>query len=242
METSRSYSPLQRMLHWITALVVIIMIPVGLYMVNRGKWSNFDALTNTLYSWHKLIGFCLLWLIVVRIIVRLMRGAPPPVPLHPLQRLASEATHLGLYGLLILVPILGWTGVSAYGARGTPLGFSLPEIIPENGDARRSDPLLSRLGRDRPRPARPHAHRRRADAPLHHQGRRLRPHVAGLRRQDPIWRSLPLLPVLHGEKVGMRGGSVRQRGVPPLLTRRQRQRIGVADDATVAAHGSPVRR
>jgi cytochrome b561 len=133
MDSQRSYTPLQRMLHWITALVVILMIPVGLYMVDRGKWSNFDALTNTLYSWHKFIGFCLLWLIVVRIIVRLMRGAPPPVPLHPLQRLASEATHLGLYALLLLVPILGWTGVSAYGARGTPFGFSLPEIIPQNG-------------------------------------------------------------------------------------------------------------
>ena len=79
METARSYSPLQRMLHWITALGVIIMIPVGLYMVRRGVWSNFDALTNTLYSWHKFIGFCILWLIVVRIIVRLVRGAPPPV-------------------------------------------------------------------------------------------------------------------------------------------------------------------
>ena len=36
-------------------------------------------------------------------------------------------------GLLILVPILGWTGVSAYGARGTPFGFQLPEILPQNG-------------------------------------------------------------------------------------------------------------
>lgn len=132
MESRRSYTPLQRMLHWITALVVILMIPVGLYMVRRGAWSNFDALTNTLYSWHKLIGFCLLWLIVVRIIVRLMRGAPPPVPLHPLQRLASEATHLGLYALLLLVPILGWTGLSAYGAMDAALGVKLPQIIPKN--------------------------------------------------------------------------------------------------------------
>ncbi len=132
MDTSRSYSPLQRMLHWIVALGVICMIPVGLYMVRRGVWSNFDAMTNTLYSWHKFIGFCLLWLIVVRVIVRLMRGAPPPVPLHPLQRIASEATHFGLYVLLLLVPILGWTGVSAYGARGTPFGFQLPEIIAQN--------------------------------------------------------------------------------------------------------------
>jgi cytochrome b561 len=37
-----------------------------------------------------------------------------------------------LYVLLFLVPVLGWTGVSAYGARGTPFGFQLPEIIAQN--------------------------------------------------------------------------------------------------------------
>jgi cytochrome b561 len=132
MEALRSYSPLQRTLHWIIAAAVFIMIPVGLYMVQRGAWSNFDALTNTLYSWHKFIGFCILWLVVVRIIVRLVRGAPPPEPLHPLQQFAASATHFGLYALILLVPILGWTGVSAYGARGTPFGFNLPEIIAQN--------------------------------------------------------------------------------------------------------------
>jgi cytochrome b561 len=132
METSRSYSPLQRMLHWITVAIVSIMIPVGLYMVYRGKWSNFDALTNTLYSWHKLIGFCLLWLIVVRIIVRLIRGAPPPEPLHPLQQAAATATHFGMYVLLLVVPILGWTGLSAYGAMDAALGIKLPQIISKN--------------------------------------------------------------------------------------------------------------
>jgi cytochrome b561 len=133
MEARRSYSPLQRTLHWIIALGVIVMIPVGIYMVNRGVWSNFDALTNTLYSWHKFIGFCLLWLIILRVIVRLTRGAPPPEPLHPVLQFGANVSHFALYALLVIVPILGWTGVSAYGARGTPFGFELPEIIAQNG-------------------------------------------------------------------------------------------------------------
>jgi cytochrome b561 len=132
MEAERSYSPIQRTLHWIIALGVIIMIPVGLYMVQRGAWSNFDALTNTLYSWHKLIGFCILWLVVLRIIVRLVRGAPPPEPLHPLQQFAASATHFGLYVLILVVPLLGWVGLSAYGAMGAALGITLPQIIPKN--------------------------------------------------------------------------------------------------------------
>lgn len=132
MQTSRSYSPLQRTLHWLIAAGVIVMVPAGLYMVQRGMWSNFDALTNTIYSWHKFIGFCILWLVVLRIIVRLMRGAPPPEPIHPVLQFGANVSHFGLYVLLFLVPILGWTGVSAYGARGTPFGFELPEIIAQN--------------------------------------------------------------------------------------------------------------
>lgn len=135
MHEARSYSPLQRTLHWITALLVLGMIPVGLYMTRRGVWSNFDALTNTLYSWHKLIGFTLLWIVVVRVIVRLMRGAPPPEPtLNAFQRIASEATHFGIYVLLLVVPILGWYGVSAFGARTAALGMTLPSIAAENQD------------------------------------------------------------------------------------------------------------
>jgi cytochrome b561 len=119
-------------LHWLIALGVIVMVPVGLYMVQRGMWSNFDALTNTIYSWHKFIGFCILWLVILRIIVRLVRGAPPPEPIHPVLQFGANVSHFALYVLLFLVPILGWTGVSAYGARGTPFGFELPQIIAQN--------------------------------------------------------------------------------------------------------------
>jgi cytochrome b561 len=52
--------------------------------------------------------------------------------LNILQRVAAEATHLGIYLLLFLVPILGWVGVSAYGARDVAGGLALPEIIGKN--------------------------------------------------------------------------------------------------------------
>lgn len=135
MDHNRTYSPLQRLLHWTTALLVLAMIPVGLYMTRRGVWSNFDAMTNTLYSWHKLIGFVVLWLIVVRIAVRLTRGVPPPEPtLSGFQRFASATTHLAIYALLIVVPVLGWVGVSAFGARTAAVGVTLPQIVAENQD------------------------------------------------------------------------------------------------------------
>lgn len=130
------YSPVARLLHWLTVAFVAIMIPVGLYMVQRGAATNFDATTNTLYSGHKLAGFVLLWLVVLRLIYRLTKGAPPDEPtLEWWQKAGAHLTHWGLYGLLLAVPLLGWYGISLYGARGTLFGITLPAIAAQDQEA-----------------------------------------------------------------------------------------------------------
>lgn len=129
-----------RLLHWTVAIFVICLIPLGLYMVARGEATNFDALTGSLYSLHKLLGFLVLWLIVMRVLVRLRRGAPPPVAtLTPVERLVSGAVHAGLYLLLLVVPLLGWAGVSAYPALDVFGLFNLPAILPPD------EPLANRI-------------------------------------------------------------------------------------------------
>jgi cytochrome b561 len=127
------YSGLQKLLHWLIALMVFTLIPVGMYMGERGKATNFDALTNQLYTMHKTFGTLVLLLVVLRVIVRISRGTPAPESsLTRLQVIASEAVHGLLYLLLLAVPLIGWAGVSAYGARGIVGGFNLPEIIARN--------------------------------------------------------------------------------------------------------------
>lgn len=129
----QAYSGTQKLLHWLIALLIFGMIPVGLYMTYRGAATNFDALTNTLYTWHKTIGFVILLLVLTRIWVRKKRGAPAPVStLTPFERFASDAAHKALYVLMVLVPLLGWAAVSAYPARGVLFGLSLPPIMPVN--------------------------------------------------------------------------------------------------------------
>jgi cytochrome b561 len=124
-----AYSPTARTFHWITVAMVAVLIPVGLYMVQRGASTGFDATTNSLYSGHKLAGFVLLWIVVARLAYRLLHGAPPDEPtLTWWQKAGSHLTHWGLYGLLLAMPILGWLGVTLYGALGTVGGLSLPAI------------------------------------------------------------------------------------------------------------------
>lgn len=129
------YSPAARTFHWLTVLAILIQVPIGWYMVERGEATNFDATTNTLYSGHKLFGVAILSLVVLRLLYRLVRGAPPDEPtLAWWHKAAAHATHWGLYLLLLAVPVLGWIGVSYYGALGVLGGWTLPALTAKNPD------------------------------------------------------------------------------------------------------------
>ncbi|MEQ1616585.1 MAG: cytochrome b [Hyphomicrobiaceae bacterium] len=133
----RVYAPMARMFHWITVGFIVLMYPLGLYMTYRGNTLNvWDGLTNGLYSTHKLLGFLLFWLILARLVYRVKNGAPPDEPtLEPWQRLASHITHWSLYGLLVLVPLMGWIGISLYPARDIFGLFQLPALWTPNQPA-----------------------------------------------------------------------------------------------------------
>lgn len=125
------YSRAARWLHWLVAAFVVCLVPLGIYMVARGAATNFDAVTGTLYSLHKLLGFIVLWIILLRVLVKLQRGTPAPVAtLTPLERVASHVVHSALYLLLVLVPLLGWAGISAYPALDVFGLFELPALLP----------------------------------------------------------------------------------------------------------------
>ncbi|WP_099867342.1 cytochrome b [Pararhizobium haloflavum] len=130
-----TYNPLARFLHWSIFLLVAIGLPIGLIMVER----DFNPVTNVLYTVHWSIGLTVLLLMVVRIVVRIV--APPPKPARVLtgaQRMVSSIVHIGLYVMLIVAPVLGWLGKSAYGA--SPEGisvfylFHVPVLLEKNED------------------------------------------------------------------------------------------------------------
>ncbi|MFJ5369774.1 cytochrome b, partial [Bosea sp. CER48] len=135
------YSTTARTLHWITVVAVFVMIPVGLTMSYRGNVLDiWDGLTNGLYSAHKLLGFLLLWLTAGRLAYRVLHGAPPDEPtLEWWQKAGSHLVHWLLYGLLLVVPLLGWIGVSLFPALTIFDLFSLPAL------ARPDEPAAQRV-------------------------------------------------------------------------------------------------
>jgi cytochrome b561 len=125
-----AYTVTARALHWVTALVIALMIPLGVIISNN--WGG--RLQNSLYGLHESLGALLIPLILVRLGYRLMK---PPLPLPQdipaLQQFAAHLTHLALYALLVAQPLVGWIAISASGAPVTVLAlFALPLIAPEN--------------------------------------------------------------------------------------------------------------
>jgi cytochrome b561 len=131
------YTKGQRTLHWLTVALVAVQVPVGLWMYRRGVAGVFDDLTNALYSWHKLVGSIILLVILTRLVMRARHPAPPlPDHIPETQAAAAHGLHWLIYALAVIVPLLGWAGVTAYPALGLPGGLTLPRFpfVPENQD------------------------------------------------------------------------------------------------------------
>jgi len=104
-----------RLLHWLMALMLLTLIPIGFWMASRAEADMWGALTNTLYSLHKAIGFSVLLLMILRIAVKIRLEAPhyPDEMPRSLQSAAKSLHHL-MYIMLVVTPLLGWAGVTPF--------------------------------------------------------------------------------------------------------------------------------
>jgi cytochrome b561 len=129
---ARAYTPTARLLHWSMAALVVLQIGAGLIMISEGP-GFLATLTDTLglYSVHKVLGLVLLALVLVRIAYRVANGAPSDEPtLAPWQRESSQFVHAWIYLLLIVIPVLGWIGISLYPALVVFDAFAIPGLLP----------------------------------------------------------------------------------------------------------------
>jgi len=124
-----TFSPLQRLLHWAMAMAVIAMLFIGVGMV-----STLAPPYLPLLATHKTLGVAILMLALLRLALRLRRGAPAlPADLPTPMRLAAQLSHHALYALMIGMPLIGWAMMSTAGYPIVLLGHvRLPPILPQN--------------------------------------------------------------------------------------------------------------
>lgn len=101
-------------LHWLIALLILILGVVGLTMGELPKTPKYFWV----YTAHKSLGITVLALVLFRLGWRLSAGAPEPVPGIPTwQERIAGATHWLMYVLMFTIPLSGWVYDSASGLR-----------------------------------------------------------------------------------------------------------------------------
>lgn len=134
--TSSSWGSLSRWFHWLLAIAIIGMIAFGWWM------NHFPARPDRFFyrSIHADIGYLILLLMVLRLAWRAANPTPAlPADTPRWQRIAAFVSHWSLYGLTIVVAMLGW----AHSGARTPsysdwFGlFNIPQITsPDRAAAR----------------------------------------------------------------------------------------------------------
>jgi cytochrome b561 len=120
-----TYSLTARIIHWLIAAIVLIVLPIGLSLnyLPEGAFQDF------VYNLHKSLGATLIPLVALRVVWRLTHTPPPlPTDIPPVQRFAASATHFLIYLILIVQPFIGWIATSAYPAP-VPV-FGLFDLLP----------------------------------------------------------------------------------------------------------------
>jgi cytochrome b561 len=108
MLSSRSrYGAVEQLFHWLTVVLVgtaYIVSPGG--SEDRVYSVAFDFTRQT----HETIGITVFGLVLLRILWRLVDPTPEAEPMAPWMKYSASAAHLGLYALLLAIPLTAVAG------------------------------------------------------------------------------------------------------------------------------------
>ena len=122
---SDRYGRASRIMHWATAILFILMVPMGVFasMIPENVWYRTEY--NVV---HKTIGFIVLGLFVARLLWNRKSKRPGLDPsLKPMEKKLAHGAHVALYVLMLTVPVTGYVMTSLHGY---PSFFFFIEIQP----------------------------------------------------------------------------------------------------------------
>lgn len=131
--TANSYGSITKGFHWLTALLILTLIPLGI-IANGMAFDTSELLARKalLFSLHKTLGVTVFFVALARIAWALRQVKPGG--LHPERKMeswAAETVHWLLYGSLVLVPLSGWVhhaSTTGFAPIWWPFGQSLPFV------------------------------------------------------------------------------------------------------------------
>ena len=134
--TLAHYGSVAKMFHWLTALLILTLFPLGV-IAQYLPFETAEQLAQKawLFSLHKTLGVTVFFVALLRILWAISQ--PKPSPVHPERRFetfAAETAHWVLYSALVIVPLSGWIHHAAsegFAPIWWPLGQNLP-LVPKS--------------------------------------------------------------------------------------------------------------
>ncbi len=131
--STHRYGSVAKSFHWLTALLIVTLIPLGIY-ANGLPYATSEQLSTKawMFSLHKTLGVTVFFVAVARIGWAVIQ--PKPGPLHPQRRIETglaAMVHWLLYGSLLLVPLSGWVhhaATAGFAPIWWPFGQNLPFV------------------------------------------------------------------------------------------------------------------
>jgi cytochrome b561 len=119
-------------LHW---FMLLLIAAVYACMELRDIYPKGSAGRDAMKTFHYMLGLSVLLLALLRLLLAATSPAPAIVPPLPKwQALAALLMKIGLYGLMIGLPLAGWLILSASGKTIPFFGLALPPLIAKSKD------------------------------------------------------------------------------------------------------------
>ena len=113
--------------------MLALLVAVYLCMELSDSFPKGSDTRNALKTWHYMLGLSVFVLVWFRLAIRLASTQPPIFPPPPLwQTRLAQAVQLGLYVVMVGMPLLGWLLLSAKGQITPFFGLQLPALMSEN--------------------------------------------------------------------------------------------------------------
>lgn len=136
-----SYGTITKTFHWLTALLILTVIPLGAIAYRLPYETNEQlAFKAQLFSFHKTLGIIIFIVALGRILWAL--GQPKPGTLHPdrkAETALAELVHWLLYISLVAVPLTGWihhAATEGFAPHFLPISQDLPFVPNDEGIAK----------------------------------------------------------------------------------------------------------
>lgn len=112
-----------KLLHWLGAILIVLLLGHGWWMTHLAP--RPDRVAH--YAGHAALGYDLLALLILRLLWRWAHAVPAlPTELPAWERFAAQASHYGLYLLMLASTLTGWALAGTFRTPFSKDAFGIP--------------------------------------------------------------------------------------------------------------------